>query len=111
MDILKLLDGAGPSLERAMRALQKIHEGVTELKAELATGNRNGVERDLGLLTDRQKEIFTLIGQRVAVADIAKRLKISARTVDAHRNTIRIRLKFPEMDELTEFATSLAKEK
>lgn len=47
-------------------------------------------------LTDRELEIFELIGRCKTNAQIAEKLTISARTVDAHRSNIRAKLSLPD---------------
>jgi DNA-binding NarL/FixJ family response regulator len=47
-------------------------------------------------LTDRELEIFELIGRCRTNAQIAEKLNISARTVDAHRSNIRAKLSLPD---------------
>lgn len=47
-------------------------------------------------LTDRELEIFQLLGQGLNTAQIGGRLHISTRTVDAHRNNIRLKLALPD---------------
>lgn len=47
-------------------------------------------------LTDRELQIFEMIGRCKANAQIAEKLGISARTVDAHRSNIRAKLSLPD---------------
>jgi DNA-binding NarL/FixJ family response regulator len=47
-------------------------------------------------LSDRELEIFELIGRCKTNAQIAEKLNISARTVDAHRSNIRAKLSLPD---------------
>lgn len=55
-------------------------------------------------LTDREMEVFELIGQAKSNQDIASRLGISPRTLDAHRAHIREKLGFADGNELTRYA-------
>ena len=50
--------------------------------------NRPGIER----LTDRELEIFDLIGRGVTTVDMARRLGLSPKTVEAHRSHIKQKL-------------------
>ncbi len=55
-------------------------------------------------LTDREMEVFELIGQARSNHDIATRLGISPRTLDAHRAHIREKLGLGDGNELTRYA-------
>lgn len=55
-------------------------------------------------LTDREMEVFELIGQARSNHDIASRLGISPRTLDAHRAHIREKLGLTDSNELTRYA-------
>jgi DNA-binding NarL/FixJ family response regulator len=55
-------------------------------------------------LTDREMEVFELIGQALGNHDIAARLGISPRTLDAHRSHIREKLGLEDGNELTRHA-------
>jgi len=55
-------------------------------------------------LTDRELEVFELIGQAKSNHDIARRLGISPRTLDAHRAHIREKLGLEDSNELTRHA-------
>jgi DNA-binding NarL/FixJ family response regulator len=52
------------------------------------------------LLSDRELEVFHLIGQGVATRDIAKRLHLSIKTVEVHRAHIKQKLKVNSATEL-----------
>lgn len=55
-------------------------------------------------LTDREMEVFELIGQAKSNHEIASRLGISPRTLDAHRAHIREKLGLADSNELTRHA-------
>lgn len=55
-------------------------------------------------LTDRELEVFRLIGQGISSADIAKRLHISPHTIDSHREHIRDKLGLKNGRELMQHA-------
>jgi len=63
----------------------------------------------LDVLTNRELEIFTLIGSELSCAKIAKKLNISVKTVEAHRENIRKKLGFSNVQELKRAAQSLYK--
>jgi DNA-binding CsgD family transcriptional regulator len=55
-------------------------------------------------LTDRELEVFTMIGQARETKDIARRLGMSGKTVEAHRASIKRKLKLQSGPELTRHA-------
>jgi DNA-binding NarL/FixJ family response regulator len=55
-------------------------------------------------LTDRELEVFTLIGQARETKEIARRLGMSSKTVEAHRASIKRKLKLKTGPELTRHA-------
>ena len=55
-------------------------------------------------LTDRELEVFTLIGQAKETKEITRRLGMSAKTVEAHRASIKRKLKLKTGPELTRHA-------
>jgi DNA-binding NarL/FixJ family response regulator len=61
---------------------------------------RSGTE----LLSDREFEVFQLIGKGVSTRDIGKKLHLSTKTVDAHRAHIKQKLKIKEVSQLISYA-------
>lgn len=55
-------------------------------------------------LTDRELEVFTLIGQALETKEIARSLNMSGKTVEAHRAAIKHKLKLKTGPELTRHA-------
>ena len=62
---------------------------------------RSAVER----LTDRELEIFQLIGQGHDMHEIARQLHLSKKTVEAHRANIKEKLGVPSAREVVRYAT------
>ncbi len=56
-------------------------------------------------LSDRELDVFRLIGQGVKTADIAEQLHLSIRTVETYRERIRHKMDLKDGTELTHFAT------
>lgn len=65
---------------------------------------RSGVE----LLSDRELEVFELIGNGMTTRKIAERLHLSPKTVDTHRQKIREKLNLENGSALNRFATQWA---
>jgi DNA-binding NarL/FixJ family response regulator len=58
----------------------------------------------VGLLTDREFEIFQLIGEGLATQEIGDRMHISAKTVESHRVSIKTKLSLDTAAELIAYA-------
>ena len=70
-----------------------VSDSMASRMLEQVTGNRQKASTAaIDTLTDRELEVLELIGQGVATKLIAERLKISARTVEAHRAHIKEKL-------------------
>lgn len=77
---------------------------VAVFAGQPATGGRAAV----GLLSDREFEVFQLLGQGLATEQIAKRLHLSPKTVETHRVHIKKRLGLATAPELTAYAARWA---
>ena len=64
------------------------------------TPNRSSIES----LSDREFEVFQLMGQGLSARQIAERLHLSGKTIDAHRSKIKDKLKMKTSAELIAFA-------
>jgi DNA-binding NarL/FixJ family response regulator len=73
---------------------------LEQLSGRSSPQMRSPVER----LSDREFEVFELIGQGLSAHDIAHRLFLSAKTVDAHRANIKEKLKIKTTAELIAYA-------
>ncbi|MEW6486538.1 MAG: response regulator transcription factor [Thermodesulfobacteriota bacterium] len=67
-------------------------------------GDRSPLER----LTDRELEVFRLIGKGCTTGDIAERLHLSAKTIGTYRERIKEKLRLKNAAELTLHAIRLA---
>ncbi len=79
------------------RMLEKIAEG-----GRIASGN------PLEYLSDREMEVFQLIGQGLGTREIAERLHVSIKTVESHRAHIKEKLKLKSATELVQLAVRLS---
>ena len=91
-----LMKGAGS--DKLKEAIQRVLSGELYLSSKISTQIINGLSgknsANLGLrrLSDRELEIFDLIGRGHTNMQIAEKLHISVRTVDAHRTNIKAKL-------------------
>jgi two-component system, NarL family, response regulator NreC len=59
---------------------------------------------DISLLSDRQLQIFTYIGQGFGTVEIAGKLGLSAKTIDTHKEHIKLKLHCTTSQELRQLA-------
>jgi DNA-binding NarL/FixJ family response regulator len=99
--------------ERILDAVRRVLAGevyVSErmqamLLDHLVSGNRTPFARlPMDRLTDRELEVFRMIGDGESVKEIADKLFLSQKTVQAHREHIKEKLNFKSSAELLRFA-------
>lgn len=79
----------------------------TDLMARLAgqaIGSRKRGKAGVDALSDRELEVFQLIGQGKSAREIAEQLDISVHTIDSHREKIRAKLSLKNGAELMRYA-------
>lgn len=97
----KLMDAIRQVLEGKIYVSEKISADILET----FSGRKSGAEGSpLEKLTDREFEVFQLIGQGRGTKDIAEKLHLSIKTVDVHRANIKAKLKLQSASELIRFA-------
>ena len=74
------------------------------LLRRLAANQASGAEDPVEGLSDRELEVFCLIGRGVKTSEIAERLHLSAKTVETYRARIKAKLHLGSSTELTRFA-------
>lgn len=102
--------------KKLMEAIRQVLDGkiyVSEKMSadilEIFSGRRAGMESSpLEKLTDREFEVFQLIGQGKDTRDVAEQLHLSTKTIDVHRTNIKIKLKLKSAAELIRFAVRWA---
>src|SRR5690348_3557764 len=77
--------------------------GATLLN-RMVGGKKPGGELPMDRLTDRELEVFRMIGAGESVKEIADHLCLSVKTVEAHREHIKEKLNFKSSAELLRFA-------
>jgi DNA-binding NarL/FixJ family response regulator len=82
-----------------------LSQGMTERMVQRAVGvgadnARSPIER----LTDREIEVFEMIGQGLTSKQIARRLNLSPKTIETHREHLKEKLDVKNANELTKHA-------
>ena len=97
-------------LERAMQAVAKeeifLSPAVSQVLVNeyLSTKAVTDDSGDLNILTLREREVMQLLAEKKTRLQIAQILTISVKTVDRHRENIKLKLKSRHEDELVDFA-------
>jgi DNA-binding NarL/FixJ family response regulator len=104
-----LLKGADVAeLEVAVRAVARgetyLSPAVSKRVVDDYVRRTSGTPDPLGVLTSRQREILQLVAEGNTSKDIAHRLGLSHRTVEAHRNQVMKRLDVHDVTGLVRFA-------
>jgi DNA-binding NarL/FixJ family response regulator len=79
-------------------------EMAATLLHKIAGGAAPGGESPTDVLTDRELEVFQLLGQGRTVRQIADDLFVSVKTVEAHREHIKQKMNFKSSAELLRYA-------
>jgi two-component system response regulator NreC len=101
-------DAAPAELRAAVRAVHEeelfLSPEISRQVADSLRENRAPVDEPTpAVLTPREREVVTLIAQGLANKEIAARLAISARTVEAHRDSLTRKLGIRTIAGLTRF--------
>jgi DNA-binding NarL/FixJ family response regulator len=82
-----------------------VSESMSAHILEMFSGGQLGTElSSIQNLSDREFEVFQALGEGSSTHEIAKKLHLSAKTVDAHRANIKTKLKINTTAELISFA-------
>lgn len=84
----QLLEGVRRVLQGQVYVSDRI---ASKVMSKIVSG-ADQTESPIGMLSDRELEVFELIGQGLPTREIAKRLHISSKTVDSHREHIKRKL-------------------
>ncbi|MGH7943302.1 MAG: response regulator [Limisphaerales bacterium] len=107
--LMKIHAASGiPAAIRAVLAGQfHVSPKVAALALHQMAGRKSGLSRQgLGNLTDRELQIFQLLGAGVNSREIASRLHLSIKTIETHRENIKRKLKLSNAAELIRYSAS-----
>jgi DNA-binding NarL/FixJ family response regulator len=98
--------------EKLLAAIRRVLSGQVYVSEQLSakildnlSGSKpRGSHSPIEKLTDREFEIFQLIGQGKSTRDIAKHLHLSPKTVDVHRSHIKEKLELKDATSLVRHA-------
>ena len=82
-----------------------VSESMSAHILEIFSGGQTGLDRSsIEKLSDREFEVFESLGEGLSSQQIAKKLHLSAKTVDAHRANIKTKLNIKTTAELISYA-------
>lgn len=95
------------ALRKVARGQRHVSSAMSErLLSQVARGRAPGTDEDpVAALTERELEVFRLIGEGISTREISQRLDLSMKTVDAHRRHMREKLNLRSTSELIRYAT------
>lgn len=102
------------ALDKIATAIRRVLEGSVYVSDKLAAkmlqqrvrGQTDVQESPIQALSDRELEVFQLIGQWKKTKEIAQELHLSVKTVEYYREQIKRKLNLKDASELTHYATS-----
>jgi len=96
--------------KKILEAMRQVISGKIYLSAKMSAqilevfSGRRGPDSKVETLSDREFEIYQLIGQGMDTKDMARQLNLSPKTIDVHRANIKAKLKLASMSELIRHA-------
>lgn len=100
------IDGLIQAVRHVLAGKIYASEAVSQ---QLLAGLQRGTpaaEGPIGGLTDREIQVFELIGRGLATAGIADRLGVSVKTIETYRSNIKTKLNLRDAAALVRYATS-----
>ncbi len=100
------------AIEQVLVAIRKVMQGEiflsekmkTKMLQQMASGKGKVITSPIEQLTDRELEVFRLIGEGCSTRQIAGQLHLSVRTVEAYREYIKSKLNLKNATELVQHA-------
>lgn len=97
---------------RVIDAIRQVLAGQVYLSPEVTTqfvrtaidGGREPTASPIDQFSDRELEVFALIGQGLSTREIARKLHLSTKTIDSHRSKIKTKLNLNNSTELVHHA-------
>jgi DNA-binding NarL/FixJ family response regulator len=89
------------AIHTVLRGERYVSASITQRLVSQALGNRNELAAPIDALTDRELEIFRMIGSGKTSGAIAEELFLSTHTIDTHRENIKRKLGLKNAAELS----------
>jgi DNA-binding NarL/FixJ family response regulator len=83
-----------PALREVLSGKRHMSDAIREKMLDrIADGENPGEESPVDQMSDRELQVFELIGQGLKTGEIADKLHLSVKTVESYREQIKIKLK------------------
>jgi DNA-binding NarL/FixJ family response regulator len=83
-----------------------VSEGISQTVLERLGQESATPENPLANLTDRELEVFDLIGRGLSTAAIADQLRVSIKTIETYRSNLKTKLNLKDAGDLIRFAAT-----
>jgi DNA-binding NarL/FixJ family response regulator len=83
-----------------------VSEGMAQAVLERLGHDGTAPDNPLATLTDRELEVFDLIGRGLSTAAIAEQLGVSVKTIETYRSNIKTKLNLKDASDLIRFAAT-----
>ena len=97
----RVLDAVRQVLKGEIYISQRVTSRMLQKMVSIKSGEGSS---PLEVLTDREHEVFQMIGRGMPAREIAAKLGLSSKTIDAHRENIKAKLGFKTGQELLRYA-------
>jgi DNA-binding NarL/FixJ family response regulator len=85
-----------------------VSEGMAQAVLERLGQDGAAPDNPLANLTDRELEVFDLIGRGLSTAAVAEQMGVSVKTIETYRSNIKTKLNLKDATDLIRFATTWA---
>lgn len=93
------------AIRRVLEGKMYFSDELTKRVLEHTRLRKEGLQSPIELLSDRELEVFRLIGQGIGSAEIARQLHVSRSTIDTYRERLKVKLSVANGAQLTREAT------
>jgi DNA-binding NarL/FixJ family response regulator len=100
------IDDLGYAIQEVLAGRLFVSGRMSQHLLERLGKDASQIGNRLGNLTDRELEVFELIGRGISTATIADRLEVSVKTVETYRSNIKTKLDLKDATDLIRFATT-----
>jgi DNA-binding NarL/FixJ family response regulator len=100
------ITGLVAAIRRVLSGRIYVSEGMAQVVLERLGGDGAPADNPLAGLTDREIEVFELIGRGLSTGSIAEQLGVSIKTVETYRSNIKSKLNLKDATDLLRFATT-----
>jgi len=100
------IDGLIGAIQQVLAGRMVVSERVSQRILGRLGSDAFASPGPLGQLTDRELEVFELIGLGLSTSAIAERLEVSVKTIETYRANIKVKLDIKDAADLIRFATT-----